>query len=147
MTSDTNNLDPVNNVNPTPPPTPPPANQSNTYSKASLVLYRALSGDRNVDRTVTTGDENFDIDGSALSPPLTQLPTCYFAFKPNMLGPSDQTQNVQYIRDTFGDVYGYSTMKASDPTKDGYNPTFDLWSTAGTTSGSTTDKNQWIKNW
>ncbi len=33
-------------------------------------------------------------------------------------------------------------MKASDPTKSGYNPTFDLWST-----GNAPDQTQWIKNW
>jgi hypothetical protein len=33
-------------------------------------------------------------------------------------------------------------MKASDPSKNGYNPTFDLWSTANTNT-----QNQWIKNW
>src|SRR5213080_2257445 len=41
------------------------------YSAASLVLYRALSGDRNLDRAVNASDENFNIDGSTLSPPLT----------------------------------------------------------------------------
>jgi len=29
----------------------------------------------------------------------------------------------------------------------GYNTTFDLWSTGGTTSGSTTDVAKWVKNW
>src|SRR5256885_10313868 len=53
------------------------------YRAASLVLYRALSGDRNLDRAVTDADKNFNIDGNALSQPLTQLPQSYFAFKPN----------------------------------------------------------------
>src|SRR5213596_3391168 len=47
------------------------------YNTASLVLYRALSGDRNLDRAVTAADQNFNIDGTALSPPLTQLPKSY----------------------------------------------------------------------
>lgn len=121
------------------------------YKAASLVLYRALSGDRNLDRTVTTADQNFNIDGSALSPPLGQPPVIYFRFKPNMLSPADQSQSVGYIRDPFGNSYGYSTAYQYDPTK-GFNPTFDLWSTANYTGPSTpaptpSPQNSWIKNW
>src|SRR5438128_7824966 len=65
------------------------------YKAASLVLYRALSGDRNLDRIVNATDQNFKIDGTTLNPPLTQLPQVYFTFKPNILSPADQTQNVQ----------------------------------------------------
>ncbi len=127
------------------------------YNTASLVLYRALSGDRNLDRTVSAADKNFNIDGTTLSPPLNQLPQSYLTFKPNMLSPVDQTQNVQYIRDPFGNSYGYSTAYQYDvdqgiPPTHGYNPTFDLWSTAGLTnnpppSGTDTITPQWIKNW
>jgi type II secretory pathway pseudopilin PulG len=101
-----------------------------TYRAASLYLYNALFGATAGSRTPNTGARS------------------YFLFKPNMLFPADQTQNVQYIQDPFGNSYGYSTIQAatSDTTK-GYNPTFDLWSTAGTTTGSPTDRNQWIKNW
>jgi len=129
-----------------------PVNANATlYKTASLVLYRALSGDRNLDRSVTAADENFNIDGSTLSTPLTQPPTTYFTFKPSMLSPSDQTQNVQYIRDPLGNSYGYSTAYQYDPTT-GYNPTFDLWSTAGVAPSPTpappyTQQNLWIKNW
>src|SRR5438874_4943237 len=80
------------------------------YQSASLYLYKQLSGD-------ATG--NRQPSGKS-----------YFAFKPNMLSPADQTQNVQYIRDPFGNSYGYSTKMAVSGTG-GYNPTFDLWSTAG----------------
>ena len=38
---------------------------------------------------------------------------------------------VTAIRDPFGNSYGYSTAKARTPNHRGYNPTFDLWSTAG----------------
>ena len=98
------------------------------YQTASLYLYNALFGATNGSRTPAGGARS------------------YFVFKPNMLSPADQTQNVQYIRDPFGNSYGYSTIQAAtgDTTK-GYNPTFDLWSTAGLTSG--TDSTQWIKNW
>ena len=106
-------------------PTTAPNFQS--YSLASLKLYEYLSGDTNGTRVAGTKN--------------------YFNFRPNQLSPSDQTQAVTAIRDPFGNSYGYSTMKASDPTKNGYNPTFDLWSTAGTTTGNATDQQQWIKNW
>ncbi|HWN23522.1 MAG TPA: hypothetical protein VNN16_00305 [Candidatus Sulfotelmatobacter sp.] len=117
-----------------------------TYPPASLVLYRALSGDTNLDRAVNATDQNFKIDGTTLSPPLTQLPKVYYTFKPNQLSPPDQTA-VQYIRDPFGNSYGYSTANQFN-SSNGYNPTFDLWSTTGlTASPSSTITPQWIKNW
>src|SRR5260370_4419992 len=74
--------------------------------------------------------------------------TSYFAFKPQMLfGTKDSNGNltsVSYIRDHFGNSYGYSTLKASDGTG-GYNPTFDLISIADHSSG--TNQTKWIKNW
>jgi general secretion pathway protein G len=98
------------------------------YQRASLYLYNALFGATNGSRTPDTGAKS------------------YFVFKPNMLSPDDQTQNVQFIRDPFANSYGYSTIQAATGnTSAGYNPTFDLWSTAGLTSG--TDSTQWIKNW
>lgn len=113
------------------------------YNAAGLVLYRALSGDRDLNRTVDAADKNRDIDGSSLATPLTELPKTYFSFKPNMLSPSGGTGNVTAIRDPFGNSYGYSTAYQAPPTATkGYNPTFDLWSTA-----NTTDPNQWMKNW
>jgi type II secretory pathway pseudopilin PulG len=100
------------------------------YKNASLALYNSLFGATNGSRTPNTGARS------------------YFVFKPNMLSPTDQTQNVQYIRDPFGNSYGYSTIQAATGTG-GYNPTFDLWSTSGlmTSPPSTADQNQWIKNW
>ena len=99
------------------------------YSTASFFLYKELSGDLNGSR-VATGKS-------------------YFPFKPTMLLPKDQTQPVIAIADPFGYCYGYSTANQSSSTK-GYNPTFDLWSTAGTGVGSTpnpTPHERWIKNW
>jgi hypothetical protein len=106
--------------------TPPTNTDSNTYKTASLSLYRALSGD----------DDN---DASRISEAKT-----YFPFKPNQLGPPAPPQaKVDYIRDPFGNSYGYSTMKASNPAATaGNNPTFDLWTTCGST-----DAAQWVKNW
>jgi type II secretory pathway pseudopilin PulG len=97
------------------------------YEAASLYLYNALFGATSGSRTPNSGARS------------------YFVFKPNMLSPADQTLNVQYIRDPFGNSYGYSTIQETGNTAAGYNPTFDLWSTAGLTSG--TDSTRWIKNW
>ena len=105
------------------------------YQNASLYLYEELSGDHNNDRVTNSSD---DPSGKGITP------KSYFSFKPNNLLPAPpSTAAVTAIRDPFGNSYGYSTVKASNPTgSDGYNPTFDLWSTA-----ASTDPNQWIKNW
>lgn len=97
-----------------------------TYSNASRFLYERLMG-------VTTGSR-------------TEAPSSrtYMTFKPNQLGPTDQSQPVQFIRDPFGNSYGYSTAYQYDPVT-GYNPTFDLWSTSGGITQN--DVPQWIKNW
>jgi len=114
--SNTNALDPAATIN------------FADYASASLYLYGQLSGDTSANRQPAAGAKT------------------YFAFKPNQLSPTDQTQNVTAIRDPFGNSYGYSTAKAANPSGTaGNNPTFDLWSTAGATSG--TNQTQWIKNW
>lgn len=102
------------------------------YANASLFLYKVLSGDTNANRQIDAGETG----------------KSYFAFKPNMLSPSDQAQPVQFIRDPFGNSYGYSTANQFN-SSNGYNPTFDLWSTVGlvTTPPTTTITAQWIKNW
>jgi type II secretory pathway pseudopilin PulG len=129
----------------------PVTTNATLYKTVSLVLYRALSGDRNLDRIVSAADESLDIDGSALGTPLTQLPVSYYTFKPNQLSPTDQSLvPVEFIRDPFGNSYGYSTANQADPiTPKGYNPTFDLWSTSSLTTSPPTDAitQQWIKNW
>jgi prepilin-type N-terminal cleavage/methylation domain-containing protein len=99
------------------------------YSAASLFLYKELSGDLTGNRAPT---------GKS-----------YFSFKPNMLLPKDQAQAAIAIADPFGCSYGYSTANQANPSK-GYNPTFDLWSTAGTGTGPTPNpspQDPWIKNW
>ena len=104
------------------------------YQDASRYLYEQLSGDVNLDLAADTGSKT------------------YFAFKESMLAVikdvNGNSIGLSHIKDPFGNSYGYSTIQAAtgDSTK-GYNPTFDLWSTAGRISGSATDLNQWIKNW
>jgi prepilin-type N-terminal cleavage/methylation domain-containing protein len=99
------------------------------YISASLALYKLISGDADADRTPESKS--------------------YFNFKPNQLAAVNPTSPVLYIKDPFGNSYGYSTVKASAPSgNDGYNPTFDLWSTAGATDATNPpDQSQWIKNW
>jgi type II secretory pathway pseudopilin PulG len=125
--ADTIALDPVINIDSSPPP--PPPGQTNAYSKAGLLLYERLLG-------VTSGNRS-------------EAPSArsYFTFKPNMLYPAPpSTDDVVGIRDPFGNLYGYSTAKASNPSGTaGYNPTFDLWSTSGGTGAN--DVAGWIKNW
>jgi type II secretory pathway pseudopilin PulG len=122
--SDTNALDASVSTDPS----------TSTYQKASLYLYEQLSGDATGTRQPSASAKS------------------YFAFKPNMLLPAPpSTANVIAIRDPFGNSYGYSTIRAATGTG-GYNPTFDLWSTAGYTpsGGATptpTPQNQWVKNW
>ena len=112
----TDTLDPAATIN------------SANYASASLYLYKQLSGDTSANRQPAAGAKT------------------YFAFNPNQLSPTDQTQSVTSVRDPFGNSYGYSTAKAANPSGTiGNNPTFDLWSTAGATIG--TDQTQWIKNW
>jgi type II secretory pathway pseudopilin PulG len=128
--SDTNNLDPRQKTNPT----------DTFYQKASLYLYEQLAGVTSATRSVAPTNK------------------VYFTFKPTMLIPAPpSTADITGIRDPFGNNYGYSTAAnpvanptpASSPV--GYNPTFDLWSTAGTgTSGVPSPspiQNKWIKNW
>ena len=97
------------------------------YQAASLILYENLTGDFDHNRSPDSGK------------------TSYMTFVPNQLSPADQSQAVTFIKDPFGNSYGYSTINATDSSK-GYNPTFDLWSTAGLTSGTNT-QSQWVKNW
>ena len=94
------------------------------YAAASLFLYKELSGDGTGNR-VPTGKS-------------------YFSFKPNMLLPKGQAQAVIAIADPFGHSYGYSTANQTTSSK-GYNPTFDLWSTADGMASA--DQTKWIKNW
>jgi len=101
------------------------------YQAASQYMYGQLAGDP-------------DFDGVPNS-----TSKLYMQFKPNMLG-TDNANKV-YPRDPFGNSYGYSTKMAATGSG-GYNPTFDLWSTAGAAPSPTpappaTQQNLWIKNW
>jgi len=79
------------------------------------------------------------------------------------------TPTITYLQDPWGYSYGYSTAGLKDEqdyrvelekdknadrpsSQKGFNPTFDIWSTAGSTgpkNGTTNDqeRNKWVKNW
>ena len=124
---------------------------SNKYAKACIYLFEQLSG---------------------IQPSGTTSTKTYITFLPSQLssGSTAPTGGTTYIIDPFGLCYGYSTayQKAQDTANSttppgamdntkGYNPTFDLWSTAGYSltggkslpSGVTTStvNTLWVKNW
>jgi type II secretory pathway pseudopilin PulG len=120
------------------PPDPQPTSYDpsvTAYSFTSFYLYGQLSGNPSGDRTTYTQQR-------------------YMQFKPNMLSPPDGTGTVTAIRDPFGNSYGYSTAQAfyidnpgANP-NNGFNPSFDLWSTAGTsTAADAAYEKAWITNW
>jgi type II secretory pathway pseudopilin PulG len=104
-----------------------------SYGLAGNLLYQQLSGD--LDNDPNTGGDD---QRNYIAPLL----------KPNSLAMGA----TPYLKDPWGNAYGYSTMRASNPTAHGYNPTFDLWSTAGYTptggpDPTPTPQDFWIKNW
>lgn len=128
---------------------------NSAYQLASLYLYKALSGDANANGQLDPDEgKNYASD----------------LFKPSILNynkdGSGKILQVNYIKDPFDNSYGYSTIGAKDeedfveklrnsanPTKEtrpsqvrGFNPTFDLWSTGGTTT-TTSGQSKWVKNW
>ena len=129
-----------------------------SYKTVSRALYQALSGDGD-DALVTPGTASDGVLDSG-----TSAKTQYMEFKSKMLGGLSTTTPPQviatsYIQDPFGYSYGYyapnlsGTGGITSGTTVVYNPTFDLWSTAGSTgltgSPATLQSTQarWIKNW
>ena len=109
-------------------------NPSN-FQKSCSVLYQALTGDG---INILTGT------GAVSTGKMGVSGKCYMELKPSQTG---STGTLYYIVDPFGFSYGYSTVQGTSGTN-GYNPNFDLWSTAGTTSPSTSGSQaKWIKNW
>jgi prepilin-type N-terminal cleavage/methylation domain-containing protein len=116
-------------ASPTPDPRPTSYDPNDSrYAAASFYLYAQLSGNPSGDRS-------------------TYTQRSYFQFKPSMLSPSGGTGTVTAIRDPFGNSYGYSTAQQANSSW-GFNPTFDLWSTAGTSNATDAAYEQaWLKNW
>jgi prepilin-type N-terminal cleavage/methylation domain-containing protein len=123
----------------------------NSYKVASLYLYGQLSGDYNPANPGASTNFNLKPD--------TGEGKSYMEFKQGMLGgtkdSSGKITRVTHLQDPFGYSYGYSTIfqansenpAPADPSP-GFNPTFDLWSTGGTTNANASaNKAKWIKNW
>ena len=133
-----------------------------SYEEASLFLYKQLSGDL---------DANGRNDTAASTPE----PKSYISdfFKPTILSVKSSSGvgtagYVRFLKDPWGNTYGYSTKGAAAEQKfraavlanpaatrekdQGYNPTFDVWSTGGKSTppspgvaGDVTSV--WLKNW
>jgi prepilin-type N-terminal cleavage/methylation domain-containing protein len=147
-TGDTDALSPREDGNPA------SGDGAKKYQDASKDLYKALSGD------TSPKDPDFKPDEKIYLPDF---------FKPNVLAAKKDGDGkiieVKYIQDPFGQSYGYSTAGAQEEedflkqlrkkpdtsrpaSRRGYNPTFDLWSTGGSTGGVTAkDQGKWVKNW
>lgn len=109
-----------------------------SFVNSCRFLYKQLAGDSDGNPATTDAtNDTKNYVGAAL--------------KPNMLNPKTPGPNT-FIQDPFGNSYGYSTAKAADP-NNGYNPTFDLWSTCGETGKKPSDATfqqyqaRWVKNW
>ena len=144
-TSLTNDVDPRLDMNPT----------DTKYQKSILYLYKQLSGDE---------DANGTIDNTETSKKYASE-----FWKPSRFDVGFKTSNkITYIQDPWGYAYGYSTAGLKDEQEyrvaletdknadrpsspKGYNPTFDIWSTAGSTGPKSGNKdqerNKWVKNW
>jgi prepilin-type N-terminal cleavage/methylation domain-containing protein len=138
---ETDKLDPRVDVSPT----------AGKYVRANLKLYSTLTGDYE------------PADAPDGKPEKGQK--IYLTFSPGQLShvkANGQIATVRYISDPWGNPYGYSTAAnkleaeyredvRTNPTAarpaelEGYNPTYDLWSTAGATT--LTQKGKWVRNW
>lgn len=98
---------------------------SDSYKQAGVVLYRSISNP-------TAGTK------------------VYFEAKPDIrsTGTANPTADTHFI-DPFGNPYGYAIPDGSTTAPNTYNPTFDLWSTAGQSGGTAATQKQekWITNW
>ena len=108
------------------------ANQAGQYQTSSACLYTNLTGDS----SATFGD--------GYPANLTAGTKIYMTFKSSQLGNDNASGGTIYIKDPFGNSYGYFTGGATTP-YNGQNQ-FDLWSTGGDVSTPAVT-NSWISNW
>lgn len=103
--------------------TAPNTDAPTTYVSSSTVLFKSIS-----------------------NPPTSMK--IYFESKPDIrsTGTAALSASTHFI-DPFGNPYGYAVPNSKGDNT--YNPTFDLWSTAGQSgSGATNQKQEkWITNW
>lgn len=125
-------------------------NSGALYQSASRYLYSCLSGDYD-----PPSAPDFQPEAGERK---------YHTFRRDELNfnknASGEITAINFVQDPFGNPFGYSTIGAKAEAEyrkmlrenaeeerpaatEGYNPTFDLWSTGGATSGNS----KWIKNW
>jgi prepilin-type N-terminal cleavage/methylation domain-containing protein len=148
----------TNILDPTAMPPADPAGNT-TYQAAGETLFQALAGVVVTSGTATlTGKSYYTYNVSQIS-----------STSGSMTAPPTSSTSLQttYFVDPFGFAYGYSTYYASEIQSaaaagtaapnpgNGYNPTFDLWSTAGYSASAgktyptnvTPSNSLWVKNW
>jgi prepilin-type N-terminal cleavage/methylation domain-containing protein len=142
QTEKTDKLDPRVEASPT----------ASKYVAANVDLYSALAGD-------------FEPENEPDWKPEKDA-KIYYSFNRSQLNFTKDTKGnpatIRYVSDPWGNPYGYSTAAnkmeteyrkeiRKNPTAkrpaelEGFNPTFDLWSTAGATT--LTNKSKWVRNW
>lgn len=119
-----------------------PRNLAEPSGDGSLFLYKQLSGDADASFSRTGPNE-------AGSKVYIEVETMKSLIRRKAGGTPGQSGYVEGLADTWGNFYGYSTLRAKliqqgDPAPDaGYNPEFDLWSTAK----SPASPEKWVDNW
>lgn len=140
------------NAKPIPPATPPSTlispSSATPCMLSSVTLYKALTGDLNATGAYGT-----------LNPSTGVKQTIYWSIRPSMLWPvcpvGVARTKVTALVDPFKNVYGYSTIGSDPASTDpatgallkGYNPTYDIWSTADPDQTGITVPASWISNW
>jgi len=103
------------------------------YQASSAFLFEQLTGTTNYGQLPLTGTKS------------------YMTFKSSQLGNDTPTSGSPiYIRDPFGNSYGYFTGTVSGATTNApYNGYgfFDLWSTGGDTAIPSTNTAIWVSDW
>jgi type II secretory pathway pseudopilin PulG len=101
-----------------------------SYQSSSALLYQQLTG------TTNYGDLPLTATGTKV----------YMTFKSSQVG-NDTPGGVNlYVRDPFGNSYGYNTGSSTAPPNNGYG-FFDLWSTGGDTANPSVNFSIWVNNW
>jgi prepilin-type N-terminal cleavage/methylation domain-containing protein len=106
-----------------------PTSSGGLYQQSSQILYQSLTGQMNY------GDA---------PPTVASGVKIYFVFKKSQLGNDTAGGGPIYIKDPFGNSYGYFSGSSVNVPYNGTN-SFDLWSTAGDATGTAT--NTWVNNW
>jgi prepilin-type N-terminal cleavage/methylation domain-containing protein len=107
-----------------------PNQAAGLYQQSSQLLYQCLTGQTNY------GDP---------PPKLGSGVRTYFAFKSSQLGNNSAAAGAPiYIKDPFGNSYGYFNGNAANLPYNGTNQ-YDLWSTAGDTAGANVPG--WVTDW